>query len=139
MFHDFSVLSISPFFSSSAAGGDLHRHCIEGDVTRTEKEICYLIRQITEAVRYLHDQSIVHLDLKVILVTTLPVTYASIFRTLPNVNDGAFCKNSQCLLAVNYFRKTFYLRCLTGSEILLYCLLEYCGTVKEMKLYGNFF
>jgi len=47
-----------------AAGGDLHRHCIEGDVTRTEKEICYLIRQITEAILYLHDLSIVHLDLK---------------------------------------------------------------------------
>ncbi|XP_057294270.1 death-associated protein kinase related-like [Hydractinia symbiolongicarpus] len=47
-----------------AAGGDLHRHCIEGDVARTEKEICYLIRQICEAVRYLHDQNIVHLDLK---------------------------------------------------------------------------
>ena len=104
-----SVFYLFRFFSSSAAGGDLHRHCIEGDVTRTEKEICYLIRQITEAVRYLHDQSIVHLDLKVILATTLPVTYTSIFRTLPNVHDGAFCKNSQWLLAVNYFWKTFTL------------------------------
>lgn len=79
MFH------LSRFFSSSAAGGDLHRHCIEGDVTRTEKEICYLVRQITEAVRYLHDQSIVHLDLKVTLAITFLVTYRSIFRTLPNV------------------------------------------------------
>ena len=32
---------------------------------RTEKEICYLIRQICEAVKYLHDCKIVHLDLKV--------------------------------------------------------------------------
>ena len=43
----------------------MHRHCIEADVMRTEKEICYLIRQICEAVRYLHDEKIVHLDLKV--------------------------------------------------------------------------
>ncbi|XP_002158536.2 serine/threonine-protein kinase dst1 [Hydra vulgaris] len=47
-----------------AQGGDLHRHCIEADVARTEKEICYLIRQIVEAVCYLHSLKIVHLDLK---------------------------------------------------------------------------
>jgi len=53
------------YFVCSAEGGDLHRHCIEADVMRTEKEICYLIQQICEAVRYLHDEKIVHLDLKV--------------------------------------------------------------------------
>ena len=47
-----------------ANGGDLHRHCCEAETARTEKEIAYLIRQITEAVRYLHDMSVVHLDLK---------------------------------------------------------------------------
>ena len=59
----------------SAQGGDLHRHCIEADVMRTEKEICYLMRQICEAVRYLHDQKIVHLDLKVRFVFFITPTH----------------------------------------------------------------
>ncbi len=53
-------------FINSAAGGDLHKHCLEQmDSVRTEKEICSLIYQIVEAARYLHDNNVVHLDLKV--------------------------------------------------------------------------
>ena len=69
----------------SAEGGDLHRHCIETDIARTEKEICYLIRQILEAVRYLHDIFIVHLDLKVWFseITTHPsFTHFVLFASL---------------------------------------------------------
>ena len=43
-----------------------------------------------------------------------------LFRSLSDIEDGAFCENSQRLLAVNYFRKIFCLRCLRGFWILLW-------------------
>ena len=33
------------------------------------------------------------------------VQFIGVFRTQPNIYDGAFCENSSRLLAVNYFRK----------------------------------
>ena len=42
-----------------------------------------------------------------------------VFKTLSNIHDGAFCENSSQLNTVNYFRKTFHLRCLPRFWILL--------------------
>ena len=55
---------------NSALGGDLHRHCIAYDSdepasSRSEREVVYLLRQILEGVKHLHDQDFVHLDIKV--------------------------------------------------------------------------
>ncbi|XP_073237324.1 serine/threonine-protein kinase 17A-like [Porites lutea] len=52
-----------------ALGGDLHRHCIAYDTeepssSRSEREVVYLLRQILEGVKHLHDQDFVHLDIK---------------------------------------------------------------------------
>lgn len=61
------------FKINSALGGDLHRHCIAYDTeepssSRSEREVVYLLRQILEGVKHLHDQDFVHLDIKVRIV-----------------------------------------------------------------------
>ena len=58
------------FKLDSALGGDLHRHCIAYDTdepasSRSEREVVFLLRQILEGVKHLHDQDFVHLDIKV--------------------------------------------------------------------------
>lgn len=57
-------------FIHSALGGDLHRHCIAYDSdepasSRSEREVVFLLRQILEGVKHMHDQDYVHLDIKV--------------------------------------------------------------------------
>ena len=57
-------------FVHSALGGDLHRHCIAYDSdepasSRSEREVVFLLRQILEGVKHMHDQDYVHLDIKV--------------------------------------------------------------------------
>lgn len=57
-------------FIYSALGGDLHRHCIAYDSdepasSRSEREVVFLLRQILEGVKHMHDQDYVHLDIKV--------------------------------------------------------------------------
>lgn len=52
-----------------ALGGDLHRHCIAYDSdepasSRSEREVVFLLRQILEGVKHMHDQDYVHLDIK---------------------------------------------------------------------------
>ncbi|XP_020913072.1 serine/threonine-protein kinase 17A isoform X1 [Exaiptasia diaphana] len=52
-----------------ALGGDLHRHCVALDTdepasSRSEKEVVFLLRQILEGLRHLHNQNYVHLDIK---------------------------------------------------------------------------
>ena len=37
-----------------------------------------------------------------------------VFRALPNISEGTFCKNRYRLKADKYFRNTLHLRCLTG-------------------------
>lgn len=54
------------YFLSSAIGGELHPYCVaEKDGSFTERDAVRLLFQIVEGVKYLHDQNIVHLDLKV--------------------------------------------------------------------------
>ena len=41
---------------------------------------------------------------------TFPISnHRGVFRTLSNIEDGAFCENCQRCLAVNYFHKTLHL------------------------------
>ncbi|XP_033639611.1 serine/threonine-protein kinase 17A-like [Asterias rubens] len=48
-----------------AAGGELHPYCVaEKEDAFTEQEVVRLVRQILEGVQYLHQNNIVHLDLK---------------------------------------------------------------------------
>ena len=55
-------------------------------------------------------------------------------RTHSNIENGAFCKNSWKLKAVNYFCKKLHLRCLTGNWI---CLC-YLFSLKKTRLVRNF-
>ena len=56
------------------------------------------------------------------------------FRTLSNIKDRAFCKNSERRKVVNYFRKTFYPRCLTRFWIHLWII----GDLIWCRIYSNF-
>ena len=46
-------------------GGDLFQKVVDEDFTLTEAHCCFYLRQICLGLKYLHNQSIVHLDLKV--------------------------------------------------------------------------
>ena len=64
-------------FIYSALGGDLHRHCIAYDSdepasSRSEREVVFLLRQILEGVKHMHDQDYVHL--KSILIAIIKKT-----------------------------------------------------------------
>lgn len=55
---------LSPLYS--AIGGELHPYCVaERDGPIKEGDAVRLLFQILQGVKYLHDQNIVHLDLKV--------------------------------------------------------------------------
>lgn len=48
----------------------MHRHCIAYDSdepasSRSEREVVFLLRQILEGVKHMHEQDYVHLDIKV--------------------------------------------------------------------------
>lgn len=48
----------------------MHRHCIAYDTdepasSRSEREVVFLLRQILEGLKHMHDQDYVHLDIKV--------------------------------------------------------------------------
>lgn len=61
----FSPLSfISLWLMSSVTGGELFDRIVEKG-SYTEKDASGLIRQVLEAVMYMHDQGVVHRDLKV--------------------------------------------------------------------------
>ncbi|XP_038044559.1 serine/threonine-protein kinase 17A-like [Patiria miniata] len=59
-----------------AAGGELHPYCVaEKEDAFTEQDVVRLVRQILEGVHYLHQNNIVHLDLKpqnILLTSGLP-------------------------------------------------------------------
>ena len=57
-------------------------------------------------------------------------------RTLSGIYDEVFCKNSQPLKAVNYFRKTLHLRCLTGFGMPLVSVRFSSDEVKKVLVHG---
>ena len=58
--------------------------------------------------------------------------HIAVFRTLFNIYDGALCENSYPLLAVNYFRKKFHLRKLTGLWLRLRVSISFFGPKDEI-------
>lgn len=50
--------------SSSAAGGEIFHQCVSDEVF-SEDHVKRLMRQILEGVSFLHQNNVVHLDLKV--------------------------------------------------------------------------
>lgn len=52
-------------FSLSAAGGEIFNQCVSEDEAFSEQDVKRLMRQILEGVAFLHQSSVVHLDLKV--------------------------------------------------------------------------
>ena len=54
----------SEYFIFSASGGELHSF-IDDEEGLTEAQVIKMMRQLLEALVYLHDKNIVHLDLKV--------------------------------------------------------------------------
>ena len=51
-------------FSCSVAGGELFERIIDDDYYLTEKECVHFMRQICDGVAYMHQNNILHLDLK---------------------------------------------------------------------------
>ena len=61
-----SIYLITLFFTNySIGGGELFDRVIEDEFVLTEKACAAFMRQIVEAVAYIHKQHIIHLDLKV--------------------------------------------------------------------------
>ena len=52
------------FHCCSVAGGELFERIIDDDYSLTERECIHFMRQICDAVLYMHNANILHLDLK---------------------------------------------------------------------------
>ena len=59
------LTNVTAFCVSSILGGELFDRVIDDDFILTEKACVIFMRQICEGVKYMHDKSIIHLDLKV--------------------------------------------------------------------------
>lgn len=52
-------------FARSISGGELFERVVADDFTLTERDSILFMRQICEGVEYMHQNKVVHLDLKV--------------------------------------------------------------------------
>lgn len=68
------ITAITVFFLFRVTGGELFDRIVEKG-SYTEKDASHLIRQVLEAVHYMHEQGVVHRDLKVRSMTFKTYTY----------------------------------------------------------------
>ncbi len=64
----------------SIGGGELFDRVIEDEFVLTEKACAAFMRQIVEAVAYIHQQHIIHLDLKVIIINSFICSFILIAK-----------------------------------------------------------
>lgn len=64
MFERFDIFIL---FTRSISGGELFERVVADDFTLTERDSILFMRQICEGVEYMHQNKVVHLDLKVII------------------------------------------------------------------------
>lgn len=67
--------TIYSFPINRVTGGELFDRIVEKG-SYTEKDASGLIRQVLEAVDYMHDQGVVHRDLKVCIKKLFPIRFA---------------------------------------------------------------
>ena len=64
VFYKFNLFYLA-FSHSSVSGGELFERVINDDFILTEKACVMFMRQICEGIEFMHNNSILHLDLKV--------------------------------------------------------------------------
>ena len=57
-------------FTFSLSGGELFDQIADEDYKMTEAEVIHYMRQICDGLRHMHEQNIVHLDVKVFWLTS---------------------------------------------------------------------
>lgn len=62
--YDIQCMVISVFLAYSIEGGELFDRVIDDEFVLTEKTCTILIRQLCEAMEFIHSNNILHLDLK---------------------------------------------------------------------------
>lgn len=98
-----SDLSLCDRLCFSAAGGEIFNQCVS-DEAFSEEDVKRLMRQILEGVSFLHQNNVVHLDLKV----STPVSFisvvvaedggqANVLRELLALGHGAFLMLTSCV------------------------------------------
>ena len=70
----------SPLFFSSAPGGDI-QSILDDEEVPFEEDVQGFVRQILEALQFIHDKNIAHLDIKVSLHTLCSVHHIQMLHT----------------------------------------------------------
>lgn len=112
------IFSLSLFFLLSIAGGELFERIVDDNFEHTELTSVHYMQQILEGVTYMHQQSILHLDLKpenIVCVDTTGTSIKIIDFGLAtkigtqrvNFSSGHFVLHCCCIAShqVNVFRR----------------------------------